>query len=307
MTAFTDARPGQTFTLSGTAPGFDTLYGIPAVALGEDGCRLLAVGHLTDRAVLAVTNAYARRVWGQRILPGSKIADLTRSHTKHTKVKAIKDGEDSDGEDSAWRIDDAAPDDPAAQAATIIDIELLAYEDAAVQSECPACNRASRSTSLTAGPGRNGWGHYHHCRHCDHTWPTAPVHRPDLTKRRHFAPTRLDDCFACACLPDYPCTAGCTIQRDPLIGQRLCTTCRAQLTDDVWTQLAAVAYGTATTFDTLDDHRDRWLYNEALRGTPPAQATRSWQDRLTLTALRADLLPQPENALPPHMAVSGKA
>ncbi|WP_267883841.1 hypothetical protein [Streptomyces cellulosae] len=38
MTAFTDAVPGQTFTLCGSIEeSFDTLYGVRAVTLG-DGC-----------------------------------------------------------------------------------------------------------------------------------------------------------------------------------------------------------------------------------------------------------------------------
>ncbi len=40
----TDALPGQTFTFSGTAQeGFETLYGIPTAALGEDCDRLMAL------------------------------------------------------------------------------------------------------------------------------------------------------------------------------------------------------------------------------------------------------------------------
>ncbi|MFE7958700.1 hypothetical protein [Streptomyces sp. NPDC057413] len=294
MTAFTDALPGQPCTLSGTEEeGFDTLYGIPAISLGEECDRLMALGHIPDRAVLAVTGAYHRRVWGHRILPGSELADLTRSGTKRIRIKVTKGGEDAE---YAWHFEDADPDDPTAQAATVIDVEWLDHEDVAIQSECPVCNRASRSTSLNTGPGRAGWGRYHRCRYCDHKWPAAPVRRPDLAKRRCWNPTRPDGCFACACQPDFPCTAGCAIWHNPLIGQRLCATCRNQHTDDVWKQLAAVAYGTATTFDDLDDQRDRWLYSEALRGIPPAQAAQTWQHRLTLTALRAAPRPQPATA-----------
>ncbi|MFJ5680297.1 hypothetical protein [Streptomyces sp. NPDC093097] len=288
MTAFTDANPGQTFTLTGSVEeGFDTLHGVPTTTLGENADHLMALGHLTDRAVLAVTNAYHRRVWGQRILPCSQLADLTRLGTKRIGIKVTKESDDY-----AWHFDYADRDDPTAQAATIIDIEWLCHEDIAVQSECPTCNRSSRSTNHTTGPGRTGWGHYHHCRYCDHKWPTAPARLPNLTKHRRRELPRPDGCFACFCVPEYSCTARCTIQYNPLIGQRLCATCRNQLPDDVWRQLAAVAYGTATTFDDLDDQRDRWLYSEALRGIPPTQATQTWQHRLTLTALRADLPPQ---------------
>jgi hypothetical protein len=294
MTAFTEAHPSQVFTLSGTTEeGFDKLYGIPAVALGEECDRLMALGHITDRAVLAVTIAYHRRVWGHRILPCSELADLTRHGTKRIGIKVTKGGED---DDYAWHFDDADPEDPTAQAATVMSVEWLDHEDVAVQSECPACNRASRSTSLTTGPGRDGWGRYHRCRHCDHKWPAAPAHRPSLTKRRRFKLSRPDGCFACACVPEYPCTSGCTSWHNPLIGQRLCATCRNQLPDDVWQQLVAVAYGTATAFDDLDDQRDRWLYSEALRGIPPAQAAQTWQHRLTLTTLRTPPRPQPAAA-----------
>lgn len=179
---------------------------------------------------------------------------------------------------------------------TVIGVEWLEYEDVAVQSECPACDRPSRSTRLTTGPGRAGWGHYHRCRSCGHQWPAAPIRRPNLTKHRRWQPTRPDGCFACPCIPEFPCGPGCAIWHHPLIGQRLCATCRTQHTDDVWKQLVAVAYGTATAFDRLDDQRDRWLYSEALRGIPPVQAAQTWQHRLTLTARRAAPRPQPAAA-----------
>lgn len=285
MTGFTNALPGQHFTLAGTtAEGFDTLYGIPAVALGEDCDRLMALGHLTDRAVLAVTNAYHRRVWGHRIQPSNELTDLTRHSTKRTKIKATKGGEH---DDYAWQFDTADPDNPTAQAITVISVEWLAHDDVAVQSECPACTRASRSTTLIAGRGRHGWGQYHRCRYCDHAWPAAPAHRPDLTKHRRFSLSRPDSCFACPCLPGYPCTDGCAISHHPPTGQQMCATCSSQHTDAVWAQLAAVAYGTTTAVDHLDDQRDRWLYSEALRGIPPTQAARTWQQRLALTARRA--------------------
>ncbi|MFF8919148.1 hypothetical protein ACF08M_39125 [Streptomyces sp. NPDC015032] len=224
MTTFADALPGETFTLSGTTEeGFDTLYGIPAVTLGENCDRLMTLGHITDRAVLAVTSAYHRRVWGHRVLPSSELADLTRVGTKRIGIKVTKGGED----DYAWHVDDADPKDPAAQTATIMSVEWLPHEDVAIQSECPACNRASRSTSLTTGPGYDGWGHYHRCRYCHHTWPAALA------------------------------------------------------------------------FDDLDDQRDRWLYSEALRGTPPAQAAQAWQHRLALTARRVAPRPQSPAAWAP--------
>jgi len=288
---FTNALPGQTFTLSGSAAeGFTTMYGIPAAMLGEESERLMALGHITDRAVLAVTTAYHRRVWGQRILPNRQLTDLLTTGTRRIAITVSKA---SERDDCAWHFDEADFDDPTAQAATIINVEWLAREDVTVQSDCPACGRASRSTSSSTGPGRAGWGRYHRCRYCDHKWPTAPEYRPSLLKRRRFKLPRRDGCFACDCVPEFPCTAGCAVWRNPLIRQPLCFTCREQLTDDTWRQMAAAAYGTATTYDDLDNQRDRWLYGEALRGIPPTKAAQTWQHRLTLTALRADPCPQP--------------
>ncbi|MFC4467039.1 hypothetical protein ACFPH6_21365 [Streptomyces xiangluensis] len=71
MTEFTDTEPGAVFTFSGTEDFFETLYGIPVTATGELCEGLLALGHLADRAVLAVTNAYHRRIYGHRILPAA--------------------------------------------------------------------------------------------------------------------------------------------------------------------------------------------------------------------------------------------
>ncbi|MDQ0605510.1 hypothetical protein QF037_009943 [Streptomyces canus] len=223
-------------------------------------------------------------MWGYRVRPSSELADLTRFGSRRLHIRVTPGSED---DDYAWQFHTAEPDDSTAQAATLIDVEWLAHEDVAVQSECPACTKASRSTSLITGPGRTGWGHYHRCRACDHAWPAAPEYTPGLTKHGRWSFTRADGCFACSCLRDYPCQDGCTIQPDPLIGQRLCTHCRSQHPHDVWQQLAAVAYGTTTVFDHLDDQRDRWLYSEALRGTSPAQAAQAWQHRLALTAQRA--------------------
>ncbi|MFF7566600.1 hypothetical protein ACFZB4_42420 [Streptomyces pseudovenezuelae] len=290
MTEFTQALPGQQVTLAGTTEeGFETLYGVPVVALGQDD-RLMALGHLTDRAALAVTTAYHRRVWGYRILPNRELARLTRSGTQRSHITVTKGGQD---DDYPWQFEDADPDDPTAQTVTLITIEWLDHEDITTRSTCPACARASWSTSLTTGPGRAGWGRYHRCLYCGHRWPTAPAPHPSLTKNRRWNPARPDGCFACACLPHYPCTDGCAIGHDPLTGQQMCATCRSQHTDDIWKQMVAVAYGTATTFDYLDDQRDRWLYSEALRGIPPAQAARTWQQRLALASRQATPRSQP--------------
>ncbi|MFC4467038.1 hypothetical protein ACFPH6_21360 [Streptomyces xiangluensis] len=167
---------------------------------------------------------------------------------------------------------------------TFIDVEWLAHEDNAVQSECPSCNKPSRSTREATGPGRYGWGTYHRCRHCDHQWPAAPAYPLRLERGRTWPTTRDGSCFACLCRPDFPCTGGCTIGPDPVIGQPLCTKCRAQHSPEVWQQLAAVAYGTATRADSRDEQRDRWLYSEALRGIPPVQAAQAWVQRVAQRA-----------------------
>ncbi|MGW0730826.1 hypothetical protein, partial [Streptomyces mirabilis] len=225
MIDFTDAEPGSLITLAGSPDeGFTTLYGTPATHLGEGEC-LLALGHISDRMVRAVTLAYHRRIYGHRILPGTDLTNMTRTGTQHIWIRAMRCDE---GHDFTWEFEEAVPSAPDAQPATTIDVELLRYEDDAIPVECPSCDRISRSTSLTTGPGRAGWGHYHRCRNCDHQWPAIPVLRLTLTKRRQQPITRSDNCFACACLPGYPCTGLCTIQPEPLIGQRLCSRCRAQ-------------------------------------------------------------------------------
>ncbi|MFJ4972718.1 hypothetical protein [Streptomyces sp. NPDC088755] len=182
MTAFTDAAADELFVLSGTEPGFDRLHGIPAAALGEESDRLLALGHLTDRTVLAVTSAYHRRVLGELIVPTNELTDLLSFGTRRTHIQAVRAGSD---DDYAWYIDDAALDAPTAQPATFITIEWLEREDIAIPSPCPACTRTSRSTRLTKGPDLTGWGHYHRCRRCAHLWP------PPVTALRPEAETAL--------------------------------------------------------------------------------------------------------------------
>ncbi|MFI0596542.1 hypothetical protein [Streptomyces griseus] len=177
MTVFTDAAADELFVLSGTEPGFDRLHGIPAAALGEESDRLLALGHLTDRTVLAVTSAYHRRILGQLIMPTTELADLLSFDTRRTHIQAVRAGSD---DDCSWYVDDADPDAPTAQPATFITIEWLELEDMAIPSRCPACTRTSRSTRFTKGPDRTGWSHYHRCRHCTHLWlPPVTALRPE--------------------------------------------------------------------------------------------------------------------------------
>lgn len=177
MTVFTDADAGELFALSGTEPGFDRLHGIPAAALGEESDRLLALGHLTDRAVLAVTSAYHRQVLGELIVPTSELADLLSFGTRRAHIQAVRAGRD---DDCPWYVDDADPDAPTAQPATFIAIEWLEREDTAIPSRCPACTRTSRSTHFTKRPDGTGWSHYHRCRHCAHQWlPPVTALRPE--------------------------------------------------------------------------------------------------------------------------------
>ncbi|MER6441306.1 hypothetical protein ABT275_33715 [Streptomyces sp. NPDC001185] len=277
MTAYSDAQPGQTFTFTGREDVFETQYGIPVTSLGE-GESLLALGHLTDRRVLAVTAAYHRRVWGHRVLPSRELDDLIHFGTRDLWMLPVRS---ASADSYGWEYKETDADDSRAQPATVIDVEWLAHEDAAVQSECPACGKASRSTRSDTGPGRAGWASYHRCRACEHQWPAVPAYQVSLERRCSW-PTSWDfSCFACSCLPDLPRTAGCTIDTDPVIGQPLCSCCRAEHSPTVWQQLADVAYGTAIRTDAHDDSRDRWLYSEALRGITPAQAARDWTLRVT--------------------------
>ncbi|MFJ3594536.1 hypothetical protein ACPXCP_34320 [Streptomyces sp. DT20] len=177
MTVFTDAAPGEMFALSGTEPGFDRLHGTPAAALGEESDRLLALGHLTDRTVLAVTSAYHRRVLGELIVPTSELTDLIRFGIRRTHIQAVRAGRD---DDCPWYVDDADPDAPTTQPATFIAIEWLEREDMAIPSRCPACTRISRSTRFTKRPDHPGWSHVHCCRHCTHRWlPPDTALRPE--------------------------------------------------------------------------------------------------------------------------------
>ncbi|MGC5041059.1 hypothetical protein ACLQ2C_36590 [Streptomyces sp. DT73] len=177
MRAFADAAPDAPFLLSGTEPGFDSLHGIPVAALGEVSDRLLALGHLTDRAVLAVTSAYHRRILGERIVPTHELTDLLAFGTRRTHIQAVRAETDDDG---GWYVDDVDPHHPFAQAATFIAIEWLEREDIENPSACPACTRISRSVRWSPKPDRSGWAFFHRCRHCSHRWlPPATAQHPD--------------------------------------------------------------------------------------------------------------------------------
>ncbi|MCX5207613.1 hypothetical protein OG897_40190 [Streptomyces sp. NBC_00237] len=195
MTLFIDAAPGEAFHLSGLEPGFDPLHGIPTAALGEECDRLLAVGHLADRAALAITSAYHRRTLGELIVPGRELNDLIAFGTHRVHVRAVRA---QLGDDCPWYVDDASPSHPAAQAATVIHCEWLEREEIKPASAFPACTRISRSTRF--GPGDAGWASYHRCRHCAHQWlpPVAAIH-PDLPRalRRPRAATHVLETPSC--------------------------------------------------------------------------------------------------------------
>ncbi|MCX4581404.1 hypothetical protein OHB41_51590 [Streptomyces sp. NBC_01571] len=282
MTGFATAQPGQVFTFTGAEDLFEAHYGIPVTALGE-GENLLALGHLTDRRVLAATSAYHRRIWGSRVQPSRELDDLIHFGTRHLWIVPVRS---ASADTYGWEYTETDDGDSRAQPATVIDVEWLTREDATVQSECPACGKASRSTRSITGPGRAGWANYHRCRACDHQWPAVPASQVSLERRCSWPTSWEGSCFACSCLPDLPRTADCTTDLDPVIDQPLCSCCRAEHSPTVWQQLVAVAYGTALHTDAHDDSRDRWLYSEALRGITPAQAARTWTDRVAQTARR---------------------
>ncbi|MFJ5779232.1 hypothetical protein [Streptomyces sp. NPDC093094] len=282
MADSTTTETGEVLTFAGTEDSFSTHYGISVTTVGLDVEGLLALGHLTDRHVLAVTTAHSRRAYGHCVQPDQELQDLLRFGTRRVWVVFARGVEDL----YAWRYEESKASAEHAQPATLIDTEHLTYEDKAVQSECPACGRPSRSTAGADGRGRSGWGAHHHCRTCHHAWPAVPFTPVRLERDRRWPVAHDGGCFACPCLPGYPCTSGCTIGTDPVIGQLLCTRCRAQHSPATWQQLAAVAYGTARRHDTRDAQRDRWLYSEALRGIPPTQAARTWTHRVQLTAAR---------------------
>ncbi|MFI2031908.1 hypothetical protein [Streptomyces buecherae] len=281
-------------TLTGTQDeGFITHYGLPLAELGDEGEHLLALGHPTTRQILAALTAH-HRVLGTRILPGEAMDDLLAHGIRRTWATA-SDAATDDG--YTWVIHDASPHMPGAQPVTWIDHAYLDCEDIAVQEQCPRCDRPSRSTTWGLGPGRREGGPHHTCRTCTYRWPAAPALPVTLWKpHRSDPPTGPDECFACHCTTRFRCTdhtqsvpecAG--IAEDPIIGHPLCATCRNAFPPDTWRQLAIAGYASphSRAYPDHEVQRDLWLVLRARNGIAPADATREWQQRLTLTNRRA--------------------
>ncbi|MGW3563565.1 hypothetical protein ACWDSL_06630 [Streptomyces sp. NPDC000941] len=236
------------------------------------------LGSPDQRTILAVTSAYYRVIYGQHILPGSGPQDLLRG-VRRTWARAVPDGGDY-----PWRIEETALDAQHSQPVILVDVESLTAEDIAVQEECSACGRASRTSDIAHLSGRPEPTRVHRCRYCATRWPSADVYRVSLYKERHLrrgvGPV---GCFACGCTPALPCSSECTTATEQPIAQPLCQTCACQHTPETWQALTAAGYATPAS----DTQHDLWLYGEALRGTPPAAAAAAWTDRRTLVRRRA--------------------
>ncbi|WP_062010299.1 hypothetical protein [Streptomyces hygroscopicus] len=268
----------QPFSLS-LAPGFTSFYGVPVVAVGEDCGTLIMLGQPDERTILAAVTAHFRVIYGQRILPGPEVNTLLRE-VRRTWARAVPGGGYC-----LWHTEETDPHALHAQSITLVEADWLEVEDLAVQEECPACGRASRSSELHLSPGRHGWSQVHRCGHCATQWPCADVYRPCLYKPRHTRGRVLSDpadCFGCGCSTLWPCQDGCTTATTRPITQPLCRTCLAQHTPDTWHALTQAGYATPAS----DPQRDRWLYGEALRGTPPAEAAAAWTERCALVRRR---------------------
>ncbi|MGW7603182.1 hypothetical protein [Streptomyces antimycoticus] len=273
----------QPYSLS-NAEGFESFRGTPIATIGEDCSTLLMLGHPDQRTILAATCALYRDRYGQRILPDSGLAEMINDGIRQSWARAVP------ADDCPWHTEETSADAAYAQPITLVDAEWLDAEDVAVLEECPACGRASRSTDFRWSPGRTGWSRVHRCRHCTTQWPSADAYRVGLYK---MPPTRSDDraaCFACGR------TEGTTATAQP-IDQPLCQNCHDQHTPDTWQALTAAGYATPAS----DAQRDRWLYTEALRGTPPATAATAWTERRALArhrALAAHKTAEPEQVDP---------
>ncbi|MFF2331956.1 hypothetical protein, partial [Streptomyces sp. NPDC058103] len=268
-----------------------THHGVAHAEIGEEGERLLALGHPTDRQVLAAINAYHRSI-GHRLVPGAELNDLVPYGIRRTWGIASHGAD----ENYAWVIDDAAPEHPDAQPVTWINHEHLDHQDVAVQEQCPQCDHPSRSTAWGWGPGRRTGGPHHTCKACEYRWPAAPVYRVSLWKpRRREYPADPADCFACHCGPHFLCSTAvqppvrpCSgITADPIVGHPLCANCRDQFPPDTWHQLVAAGYGTTHRHSGLAEQRDLWLVLRTRNGIAPTEAALEWEQRLALTARRA--------------------
>ncbi|GGN65416.1 hypothetical protein GCM10012285_68160 [Streptomyces kronopolitis] len=261
------------------ATGFTNLHGTQVVAIDEDCGTLLMLGHPDDRTVLAVTNAQYRVLYGQRIRPGRALGALTLHGVRRTWARAVPGGGDC-----PWHTEVTAPDAQHAGPVTLVDVDSLDAEDIAIQEQCPACGRASRTSDIACSPGRTGYSRVHNCHFCGTQWPSADAYRVCLFKVRTRSGGDPSGCFGCGCTATWPCAAGCRLVGGGRpIAQPLCTTCLAQHTPETWQALTAAGYAAAES----DEQRDRWLYTEALRGTEPATAAGEWSERRALTRQRA--------------------
>ncbi|MFF3863671.1 hypothetical protein [Streptomyces sp. NPDC002209] len=200
MTTLTNAA--QAFPLS-TASGFTHLYGIPVVAIEEDCGTLLMLGHPGARSILAATSAQYRRVYGQRILPGSELEDLVPFGVTKTWARAVPGGDSC-----PWHTELTSPEAMHALPVTLVSVDWLETEDMAVQEECPACGRASRTSDTAISPGRAGYSRVRTCRHCQTRWPSADDYRVSLYKVRAGI-TDPGACFGCGCTTAWTCSPGC--------------------------------------------------------------------------------------------------
>ncbi|WP_331718829.1 hypothetical protein OG851_43150 (plasmid) [Streptomyces sp. NBC_00161] len=273
MTTLTNAA--KAFPLT-TASGFTRLYGISVVAIEEDCGTLLMLGHPDERSILAATSAQYRRVYGQRILPGRELDDLIPFGVTKTWARAVP------GSDSCpWHTELTSPDARHALPVTLVSVDWLEAETMAVQEECPACGRASRTSDTAISPGRAGYSRVRTCRHCHTRWPSADDYRISLYKVRASI-TDPNACFGCGCTTAWTCSPDCQMTDHRPTTQPLCTTCRAQHNATTWQALTNAGYATAPS----DGQRDRWLYTEALRGIHPATAAATWTERRALARKR---------------------
>ncbi|WP_432003697.1 hypothetical protein [Streptomyces sioyaensis] len=261
------------------AEGFTTLHGTPVVAIDDDCGTLLMLGHPDDRHVLATTSAQYRVLYGQRIRGGRALGDLLPHGVRRTWARAVPGGDDC-----PWHTEVTAPDAQHALPITLVEVDVLDAEDIAVQEQCPACGRASRTSDIAYSPGRTGYSRVHNCRFCGTRWPSADEYRVCLYKVRTRSGIDWAGCFGCGCTDTWPCNTGCRMAGNGRpITQPLCTTCFAQHTPATWQALTAAGYAAADS----DAQRDRWLYTSALRGTEPATAAAEWTERRALTRERA--------------------
>ncbi|SES04323.1 hypothetical protein [Streptomyces qinglanensis] len=105
----------------------DTHYGIQMASLGEDGDRLLALGHHEPKRVLAAFNRYARTVIGWPNIADdftASAADWAGRLEQRWAVfrKPDPDDDEWDVPEYAWHADWSDPDAPGARPVTLLDV-----------------------------------------------------------------------------------------------------------------------------------------------------------------------------------------